>query len=326
MRGEKYLEFENYLKNSNKDYYEFTFEQIEGILGQKLAPSSYKHPACWYHPESHAFPLAWYNAGYKLDKLNLRERTVNFIKVNTAIEVINGVSSKPQKEKLKIDINYVISKGDEFLKKLNNENSRYLSWEHCYTAFADCNELTEPKIDFLCLHLAFYLASWGMYRGSSFLLQKDYLVHKEAVKEIYNPKYRALWGISCSGLEDDGNIDLIMKVSDRLKEIYVQKRKNFDNYEEVSDILITKILMGTFGCVPAYDRFFIETVRTYKIASGIYNKRSLSDLVVFYNDNRVELDAFKVRLLEQRSIQYPEMKILDMSFWYMAYEKAIDKE
>lgn len=335
MRGEKYLEFENYLKNSNKDYYEFTFEQIEGILGQKLAPSSYKHPACWYHPESHAFPLAWHNAGYKLKNLNLKAQSVAFVKdeangnlrlVTKPNKIVRASQSLTSRTKPSIEIDFVIEKGNEFLKNLNTENSRYLSWEHCYTAFADSKELSDDKFDFLCLHLAFYLASWGMYRGSSFLLWKDYLVHRDAVKELYNVEYKPLWGISCNDLLTEDNLDLVIKLSDKLKTIYMGKRKNIDDFEGISDILITKILMGTLGCVPAYDRFFVETLRTYKIAAGSYNKRSLKDLALYYNDNHEKLDDFKKSLFVQRDIKYPEMKILDMALWYIAFEKAEDKE
>ena len=55
-----------------------------------------------------------------------------------------------------------------------NENGRSRSWEHCYRVFRDARTDPSPDYDHLSLHLAFYLASWGMYRGSSFLLQKDY--------------------------------------------------------------------------------------------------------------------------------------------------------
>ena len=68
------------------------------------------------------------------------------------------------------------------LKKVKNE--RYLSWEHCYYIFSQSRNTDAPDIELLCLHLSFYLASWGMYRGSSFLLQRDYLVHKHAVETI----------------------------------------------------------------------------------------------------------------------------------------------
>ena len=52
-----------------------------------------------------------------------------------------------------------------------NENGRSRSWEHCYRVFRDARTDPSPDYDYLSLHLAFYLASWGMYRGSSFLLE-----------------------------------------------------------------------------------------------------------------------------------------------------------
>ena len=61
---------------------------------------------------------------------------------------------------------------------LRGTNGRYCSWEHCYKVFHDARVKRQggelPDYDYLSLHLAFYLASWGMYRGSSFLLQQDY--------------------------------------------------------------------------------------------------------------------------------------------------------
>ena len=48
-----------------------------------------------------------------------------------------------------------------------------MSWRHCYKAFYENrNKTDEQTLDYLSLHLAFYLASWRIYRGSSFLLQK----------------------------------------------------------------------------------------------------------------------------------------------------------
>jgi len=74
--------------------------------------------------------------------------------------------------------NQITQKTKEFYAQLiQDKNHRYLSWEHCYGYFL--GENIEP--DKACLHMAFYLASWGMYRGSSFLLWKDYQIHKEVV-------------------------------------------------------------------------------------------------------------------------------------------------
>ena len=64
-------------------------------------------------------------------------------------------------------------------------HARYLSWQHCYQAFCRYRDPdNQEAVDYLALHLAFYLASWGMYRGSSFLLQKDYKVHIPVVEMI----------------------------------------------------------------------------------------------------------------------------------------------
>lgn len=53
----------------------------------------------------------------------------------------------------------------------------------------------ENKVENVSLHLAFYLASWGMLRGSTFLLQKDYLIHKYFIQDIVlNEKYHHYFG------------------------------------------------------------------------------------------------------------------------------------
>ena len=334
VKGTKFLEFENYLKNSKKDHIELTFAQIEGILGDKLSPSAYNHVAYWHLSETHTFPIAWLNAGYKMNSLDLRCQTVSFLKDGSE-QSISKSSETKQAHKLTLydyikkpqaDIDFIVSKAGELLEIINSDvNSRYKSWEHCYTKFADCKELNPENHDILSLHLAFYLASWGMLRGSSFLLHKDYKVHFDVVKELYKPEYKPLWGINSEVLLENDNIDLVFELSERLREIYIEKRKNLDGYEDISNILVTKILMGTLGCVPAYDRFFVKTIKEYKIASGNYNKQSLYDLAIFYNANREKIELFRNKVNSVQGINYPEMKILDMAFWYIAFEKDSNK-
>lgn len=84
-------------------------------------------------------------------------------------------------------VSLVIKAAKEFYNDLNRDpNGRYHSWEYCYSAFFNARKIEIPDIDYLSLQLSFYLASWGMYRGSSFLLQKDYKIHIPVVKE-YSP-------------------------------------------------------------------------------------------------------------------------------------------
>ncbi len=134
-----------------------------------------------------------------------------------------------------MDIEETIKK--DFLKKIEkNENGRYRSWEHCYKYFSSTN-FSSPNKEFkkkiACLHLGFYLASWGMYRGSSFLLQKDYLVHMPAVELIIKRK-NDFQNIDFSKLKDkklknkkiEEIITFVKKIKNKYKDSGWRERKS----------------------------------------------------------------------------------------------------
>ena len=205
-----------------------------------------------------------------------------------------------------------------------NENGRSRSWEHCYRVFRDARTDPTPDYDYLSLHLAFYLASWGMYRGSSFLLQKDYKVLVPIVEEILKPEYDCLFGVACVGLRED-------EVQGSLEKLYKYIAKNFQPIRNevagrevptpVSPVLITKILMGTLGCVPAYDRFFQDGVATYKVTTQEYSSNSVLKLVDFYEEHNDRLEEAR-RGMRTDDLTYPQMKVLDMGFWQVGFEKS----
>ena len=203
------------------------------------------------------------------------------------------------------------------------ENGRSRSWEHCYRAFRDARTDPSPDCDYLSLHLAFYLASWGMYRGSSFLLQKDYKVLVPIVEEVLKPEYDCLFGVACVGLRED-------EVQARLTEVYKRISAHFwpirnevagrEVPTPVSPVLITKILMGTLGCVPAYDRFFQDGVATYKVTTREYSPNSVLKLVDFYEEHNDRLEEAR-RGMRTDDLIYPQMKLLDMGLWQIGFEK-----
>ena len=206
------------------------------------------------------------------------------------------------------------------LKK--DENGRYRSWEHCYSNFINARDNKNAELDYLSLQLAFYLASWGMYRGSSFLLQKDYKIHIPVVKELLKEEYDPLAGIDCVGLKREKNQRLLEKINAFLDEYYSNIRgevKNIKVRNQLSSTLITKILMGTLGCVPAYDRYFISGIKKQKVASGNYNMKSIIQLVDFYEKNIVELENIR-KDMKVNGMAYPQMKILDMAFWQIGLD------
>lgn len=122
---------------------------------------------------------------------------------------------------------------NNFHESIKDDNfNRYNSWRYCFEAFDDIN----LDDDVLALNLAFYLTSWGMYRGSSGLLQKDYKVHIEAVKLIRNH-----YDLRCS-LNNDVNINMlsnILSIISKLKIYYT----SIDYFN--SDNIVKKLLQQT---------------------------------------------------------------------------------
>lgn len=213
---------------------------------------------------------------------------------------------------------------NKFYKQVNIPNHRYKSWEHCYYVFLKArNNKKNINIDELCLNLAFYLASWGMYRGSSFLLQYDYKIHEPVVRELLKEKYNNLQGIKCKDIR--GNIDIFDDLYREIKDIYKSARTKVKEKEiknDVTDTLCTKVLLGTLGCTPAFDKYFVKGIKKYNISTKAsksfknYDKvsRLLIELADFYCNNETKLKKY-TKAYKADKYLYPQMKILDMGFW-----------
>jgi len=196
-----------------------------------------------------------------------------------------------------------------------NGHHRYKSWEHCYTYFI------KDKIDAdtACLQIAFYPASWGMYRDSSFLLWKDYLVHKDVVDHLLNNKHlQKLDFIDTTDEEIKEIFDLICWVKswyrDKIDFVNGKRRK-----VNVTDTLATKILLGALGCVPAYDRYFIGGIRSKGLSYSCLKPDNLSTVANFYKRNHSSFSCAKNEIWKLSGVSYPPMKLVDMYFWGIGY-------
>jgi len=215
---------------------------------------------------------------------------------------------------------------DKYLVLMSlDPNGRFASFEHFHKAFLKAYREKNPDVVGLTLHLFAFLASWGMLRGSTFSLEKDYLFHKPIVDILLDKKYFHLIDISAEDITEK-DIDLIFDLDKRISDYYMGQffYEDFDgetgtpcriNISNVSATLTTKILMGSFACVPAYDNNFVIGLRMDKKIRGIFNKESLKELLQFYNDNKSEIDIQVRKCEQQRRMRYSEMKILDMYFW-----------
>ncbi len=315
----KYNKLECYLAQSELSTLKLTFSQIEGILGFVLPESAYKYQALWSNSKSHPIALAWLNAGYLSEQVNLVAETVVFKKLD--LKPKTNVENKTYRDipTMTADIAVQLIR-DYFNETVKDPHGRYKSWQHCYKFFSENrNAVDEQTVDYMALHLAFYLASWGMYRGSSFLFQKDYKVHIPVVMIIQEHKYDSLHGISAGDLRKDDNLDLLIDIAERVQNCYAKELPSSEGSENhATDTLVTKILLGTLGCVPAYDRFYKNSVKKNHISSGKFNRGSVRDVAEYYYEN---LDSFESLRSEISScgVEYPPMKLMDMCFWQDAY-------
>jgi hypothetical protein len=80
----KYAPLENYLRRLPESLREVRlgFQQIEGILNDKLPPSAYEDRRWWDHETegNHINKRAWSNAGWKVESLDVSEQWVKLIR------------------------------------------------------------------------------------------------------------------------------------------------------------------------------------------------------------------------------------------------------
>ena len=208
---------------------------------------------------------------------------------------------------------------DYFNETVKDPHGRYMSWRHCYRVFSENRNITDEQvIDYLSLHLAIYLASWGMLRNS-FLLQKDYKVHIPIVKIIQEQKYNPLHGISAVELCKEHSLDLLNDITERIRDCYAREKPSIEGItNNATDTLVTKILLGTLGCVPAFDRYYINSVKKNHISKGLFSRNSVRSVAKFYTDNLETFENLRHELSEC-GVEYPPMKLMDMCFWQDAY-------
>ena len=136
-------------------------------------------------------------------------------------------------------------------------------------------------------------------------------------------KKNNLYAISAKDLCKDENLILLDEVSNRIKEAYAKELPSKECVvNNATETLITKILLGTLGCVPAYDRYYVEAVKKYNVSSGQYNSASVRNVAQYYLNNEKKLEKLRNEI-SKNGTEYPPMKLMDMCFWQSSYIEEI---
>jgi len=210
-----------------------------------------------------------------------------------------------------------------FYKGMLSEHHRYRSWEHCYGYFRESRtQGVQADLDHAALQLGFYLASWGMYRGSSFLLQHTYTVHKSVIEQLASARFSLLWEREFgAGLDDDKLVSIILDVIISVRDAYTPFAQ-FAASGVATDTLITKVLLGTLGCLPACDRFFIDGFKSEGLSYSYLNEKFIGRVLNFCRDNLAQLRNEQDEIERMGGIRYPLMKLIDMYFWQIGFDRS----
>ena len=220
------------------------------------------------------------------------------------------------------------------------KNHRFRSYDYCknlfdkyYQKVLDGATLTDEEKDYFALNLFCYLASWGMLRGSGWLLGRSYKFFIPLCEVLFDRKYKNLR--TTDPLHGNYNTSEVVALHDTLDE----KIKNIlqeDNLEDkkASRLLLCKIMMGTYGCVIAYDSYDNKGLRALGVKTP--NKLDLSTLLTktydIIHDNK---DLFKDIMGDMKTyidpetskpVNYTVFKVLDMILWEYGMKQDDEKK
>lgn len=207
-----------------------------------------------------------------------------------------------------------------FMDRWNEgENERFRSYDYCKNLFDEYYQkpsLTAEEKDYFALNLFCYLASWGMLRGSGWLLSRSYKFFVPLCDVLFDKAYSDLLNIN--PLTKNYDCNKVIKLYNALKG-EMKKVLQKDRIErEPSRLLLCKILMGTYGCVIAYDEYDLkglneENVHTTNNTS--LNETLLQNTCKIITDRKEEFQKLMADIQAKYGVKYTAFKILDMILW-----------
>lgn len=199
-------------------------------------------------------------------------------------------------------------------------DARYSSFDYCFNYFQTQYEsgeaakiATESNLELSCLHLGFYLASWGMLRGSSDLLRRSVRAFKPVIQTIAQADLN-MWRLDVDSYTPE-SVTTLLSFEKSIRHAL----------QGASDTLVTKIILGVFGSVPAFDAYF-------KLGFGVttFGRRSLDMIANFYRAHSDEIESARVPTLTfhtggESPRRYTRAKVIDMIFFVEGQKRSLSK-
>jgi hypothetical protein len=162
-----------------------------------------------------------------------------------------------------------------------------------------------------------------MYRGSSFLLSHAHTVHRAVIDTLAQRRFLPLWGAEFDGADAADLVPLTLDAAGAIRASY-QPFSSMVGSLPPTDTLVTKVILGTLGCLPACDRYFISGFKRAGFAYSYLNRPFIERVVDFCCKNRRALRAEQARIERRHQCRYPLMKLVDMHFWQLGFDGGGD--
>ncbi len=207
-----------------------------------------------------------------------------------------------------------------FMERWNKgENERFRSYDYCKNLFDEYYQkpaLTKEEKDYFALNLFCYLASWGMLRGSGWLLSRSYKFFVPLCDVLFDKTYSDLLNID--PLTKNYDCKMVMKLYNALKGEMKKVLQKDEIEREPSRLLLCKILMGTYGCVIAYDEYDLKglnEVNVHTTNNSPLNETLLQNTCEIITARKEEFKKLMADIQAKYGVQYTAFKVLDMILW-----------
>ena len=167
-----------------------------------------------------------------------------------------------------------------------------------------------------------------MLRGSSVLFKENSPASLRNVVDCIAKTPKEVWDIDVEQYGNEKCRKQIIELYDSIKRALTDGSSHFDckgnpitPLKNPSRTLVTKIMMGVFGIVPAFDTFFSDVFDSLYpgkgFRSGKFSPDCLDAIYDFYLQNKQQLDSIKIAVIDFdgepiEGMYYKKAKLIDM--------------
>lgn len=142
-----------------------------------------------------------------------------------------------------------------------------------------------------------------MYRGKAPLLKQSASALAPLVKQIASAP-SDLWQFDVENYSEDSCV-LLLKWAEIVRSSLPRGS---------TDTLVTKAMLGIFGNVPAFDRYFRSGIDSFRL-----NETSLKKIKTYFDQHQVAIKSLQIPTIDfagnETTYRYTQAKVIDMIFF-----------